>query len=137
MGFTVERRIRFADVDPAGIVFYPRYFEMINGTVEDWFDDGIGYGFDHMIRRDGIGVPLAHIDVDFTAPSELDDRLEFDLVVDEVGRSSIKLTITASSRGETRLVARPVLVWLDIAKHKPASIPSDIKARMLEFRETA
>lgn len=137
MAFEVTRRIRFADVDPAGIVFYPRYFEMINGTVEDWFDAGLGYGFDPMIRGDGIGVPLAHIEVDFIAPSQLDDTLTFALEVREVGRSSIKLTITARCEGQTRLVARPVLVWLDIAKHKPARIPDGIKSRMLDFKEAA
>ena len=31
-----EVLVRFAHCDPAGIVFYARYFEMINGVVEDW-----------------------------------------------------------------------------------------------------
>ena len=30
-----ERRIRFSDCDPAGIVFYPQYFVMFNGLVEE------------------------------------------------------------------------------------------------------
>jgi 4-hydroxybenzoyl-CoA thioesterase len=29
-----EVLVRFAHCDPAGIVFYARYFEMINGVVE-------------------------------------------------------------------------------------------------------
>ena len=31
-GFSHEQRVRFGHCDPAGIVFYPRYFEMINLT---------------------------------------------------------------------------------------------------------
>ena len=43
--FTVERRVRFADCDAAGIVFFPRYFEMLNGVVEDWFAGPLGASF--------------------------------------------------------------------------------------------
>ena len=35
--FTVDIPVRFQHTDPAGIVFYPRYFEMINQVIEDWF----------------------------------------------------------------------------------------------------
>ena len=137
MIFEKRHRIRFADCDPAGIVFYPRYFEMINGTVEDWFDDGLGYGFQQMIVEDGFGVPAAHIDVDFKAASKLDDWLVFALSVVDVRRSSIKLTMEARCDGETRLIANMVLVYINSAKHAPARLPDTIKAKMLEFTEIA
>ena len=35
--FQTQIEVRFADCDPAGIVFYPRYFEMFNGLVDVWF----------------------------------------------------------------------------------------------------
>ncbi|CPO21707.1 4-hydroxybenzoyl CoA thioesterase [Bordetella pertussis] len=34
--FVSEVEVRFRHCDPAGIVFYPRYFEMINDFVEEW-----------------------------------------------------------------------------------------------------
>jgi 4-hydroxybenzoyl-CoA thioesterase len=137
MDFRVTRRIRFADVDPAGIVFYPRYFEMINSVIEDWFDDGLDYGFDQMICKDGYGVPLAHIDVDFTAPSRLDETLVFRLSLRHVGRSSIKLTISATCDGENRLIAHPVLVFINSQKHAPARLPDPLKERMLTYKDAA
>lgn len=137
MNFEKRHRIRFADCDPAGIVFYPRYFEMINGTIEDWFDEGLGYGFQQMIVEDGFGVPTVHIDVDFKAASRLDDWLVFSLSVRDVGRASIKLTIEARSEGETRLVANTVLVFINSSRHAPARLPETLKSRMLEFREIA
>ena len=36
--FVSQVEVRFRHFDPAGIVFYPRYFEMINDFVEEWFD---------------------------------------------------------------------------------------------------
>lgn len=37
--FSRARLIRFSDSDPAGVVFYPQYFVMFNGLVEDWFNE--------------------------------------------------------------------------------------------------
>lgn len=137
MSFDITRRIRFADVDPAGIVFYPRYFEMVNAVIEDWFEQGVGYGFDAMILTGPHGVPLAHMDAEFKAPSRLDDTLVFSLVVRDLGRASIRLTLTARCGEEVRMVARPTLVFIDQTAHKPVSIPEALRARMLDYREAA
>jgi 4-hydroxybenzoyl-CoA thioesterase len=49
--------IRFSDCDPAGIVFYPQYFVMFNGLVEDWFDDGLQIGYERLVAQRRIGLP--------------------------------------------------------------------------------
>ena len=130
MSFSVTRRIRFADVDPAGIVFYPRYFEMINGTVEDWFDEGLDYGFDQMILQDGFGVPTATIQVDFKAPSRLDDLVELELQLVRLGRSSIGLQINIQCEGELRAVVQQTLVFIRMEGNKPVRIPDSLRARI-------
>ena len=135
MVYEFPQKILFKHCDPAGIVFYPRYFEMINACIEDWFETGLGYGFDAMIVKGHYAVPLAHIEVDFKAPSRLDDELAFKLVVNEVGRSSFKLTITATHETEVRMIARPVLVYIDAEKHAPERIPEILRAKMLTFLE--
>jgi 4-hydroxybenzoyl-CoA thioesterase len=33
--FETTRVLRFGDCDPAGIAYYPRYFDLLNGVVED------------------------------------------------------------------------------------------------------
>ena len=35
--FETTRVLRFGDCDPAGIAYYPRYFDLLNGVVEDWW----------------------------------------------------------------------------------------------------
>ena len=42
MTYTRHIRIEFNHCDPAGIVFYPRYFEMTNSVVENFFADVVG-----------------------------------------------------------------------------------------------
>ena len=34
--FVTERKIRFSHCDPAGIVYFVNFFDMVSGVVEDW-----------------------------------------------------------------------------------------------------
>ena len=43
--FTKQEKVRFQHVDYAGIVFYPRFLEMLNCLVEDWFEEALDRPF--------------------------------------------------------------------------------------------
>jgi 4-hydroxybenzoyl-CoA thioesterase len=111
MAFTHRVRVRFGDCDPAGIVFYPRYFEMLNGTVEAFFAEALDYSFARIHVEEGCGVPTAHLDVDFHAPSRLGEVLRFDLKVTRIGRTSVGFETAATCDGQPRLAVRQVVVW--------------------------
>ena len=100
MRFTADITVRFAHVDAAGIVFYPRYLEMMNETVERWFAEGLGVDFRelHLVRRHG--APTRRIAVEFTKPSRLGEKLTFTLHVAKVGRSSFDLAVDCACGGE-------------------------------------
>ena len=100
--------IEFCHCDPAGIVFYPRFAEMVNHMVENFFLDEVGHGFGPMMAA-GQGMPTVRIEIDFCKPARLGDRLEWTLVVEHLGRSSARFRIAA----EDRLEARSTVVWMD------------------------
>lgn len=108
MRFVMPQKVKFKHCDPAGIVFYPRYFEMINDCVEAFFDEALGVPFEE-VHQDG-GVPTAEISVRFTAPSRHGDRLELHLEPTRLGRSSLGLRVEALCGGESRFVATSTLV---------------------------
>ena len=41
--FIKKEKVRFQHVDYAGIVFYPRFLEMLNCLVEDYYGTGFIY----------------------------------------------------------------------------------------------
>ena len=43
--------IRFGDCDAAGIVFYPRYLDMFNSLVEDWFREKLDFSFTEIVTH--------------------------------------------------------------------------------------
>ncbi|HYD98496.1 MAG TPA: thioesterase family protein, partial [Alphaproteobacteria bacterium] len=130
--------VRFHHVDAAGIVFYPRYFEMINQVVEDWFGSALGLAFAEMHRRDHHGVPTARIDCEFLRPSRLGDALRFALRVERLGGSSCTLRIEASCDGEARLRANAVLVHVDLEPDiAPLPWPAPLRDAMRPYLPSA
>ena len=134
--FTVRRRVRFADCDAAGIVFFPRYFEMLNGVVEDWFAGPLGVSFRELHVERGASVPTAAVEATFTLPSRLEDKLEFSLSVTRLGGASCTLRHRIGCNGERRLEATQTIVHVG-SSLKPEPWPGEIRARIAPFVETA
>lgn len=134
--FSVERRVRFADCDAAGIVFFPRYFEMLNGVVEDWFAGPLGLSFAELHLRRHASVPTAAIEARFVAPSRLEDDLSFTLAVTRLGGASCTLRHRITSGEELRFEATQTIVHV-AASLKPEPWPEHLRSRIAPFLESA
>ena len=127
MAFVRQTLVRFAHVDAAGIVFYPRYFEMVNAAVEDLFATaGHDFATLHLLR--GKGVPTVHLSIDFIAPSRLGEPLDFRLQLARLGRSALTLDVEAQCAGAKRLAGTVTLVHIDLASERSEPWPPDLAA---------
>ena len=135
MSYTREIQIEFNHCDPAGIVFYPRYFEMTNSVVENFFADVVGRSFASMHRGAENGVPTVSLAAEFVAPSRLGDKVLFSLKIEKLGRSSVSLKIEGHMGAELRLRVALVLVWID--GMKSAAWPEAMRARLAAYMEDA
>ena len=126
--------VEFNHCDPAGIVFYPRYFEMTNSVVENFFADVLDYPFSRITLEEGRGVPTVRIDVDFRAPTRLGEKLWFTLSVTRVGGASLGLRIEAEGGGITRLTADLVLVWTS-PEGRAERWPDNLRQKLNDFME--
>ena len=129
MDFTFRQKVLFKHCDPAGIVFYPRYFEMLNDCVEAFFDE-IGAPFEDIHRR--AALPTARIEADFSAPSRHGDPLTFTLGLTRLGRSSAALDFAATSGGAPRLTANSVIVHTDMGG-KPQPWPEPLRRALIPY----
>ncbi|MDR0809311.1 MAG: acyl-CoA thioesterase [Gemmobacter sp.] len=126
-------QIEFNHCDPAGIVFYPRYFEMTNSVVENFFADVAGRSFARMHLEGKGGVPTVRLEANFLAPSRLGDKVIFGLELKRIGGSSLSLTITGWMGDQVRMTADLTLVWVDDMRAAPW--PEDMRRRMEDFME--
>lgn len=135
MTYTRLTAIEFNHCDPAGIVFYPRYFEMINSVIENFFADVLGASFAAIHVHGGHGVPTVRIEADFRHPSRLGEKVLFSLNIRSIGRSSVALRVIAGEPDDPRLTADMTLVWMNLSAGAEPW-PDDIRARMTAFMET-
>lgn len=132
--FHYQIKVHFADVDPAGIMFYPRIFEMVNETIEEWFSV-MGFSFSKIHMEDQVGVPLVKIEASFHKPSHLGEILDFKLRVGRIGGSSIELNINASGDGKERFEVKAVLAHMDLNTKKATAWPEDMKTELEKWQD--
>jgi 4-hydroxybenzoyl-CoA thioesterase len=117
--FEFHHRVLFQHCDPAGMVFYPRYFEMINACVETWFEQEVKVPFKQMHLQLGLSVPTVSTQTKFHSPSHLGDRLIFKMQVHKLGSSSLQLNISVSCDQQQRLTNETTLVLVEQKSGRP------------------
>ena len=133
--FYSDKLVRFSHCDPAGIVFYPQYFIMFNGLVEDWFNQGLCLNYAGYITGHKLGFPIVNLNCDFIAPSKIGEIITLGLRIEKLGRSSMAIAVDCSYKKETRLRARFVLVTMDLEAQRACPIPDDLRVPMQAFLE--
>lgn len=98
--------VRFGHCDPAGIVFYPRFFELVQEATEDFFREALDAPFDVLVGRDDVVMPAVSLEVRWGAPSRLADMLDIDVGVARLGAASVDFAYVVSCRGERRMAMR-------------------------------
>ena len=125
--FTARQPIRFEHCDTAGIVFFARYFTMMQGAVEAWFAAELGLDYADIIQRRRVGLGYVRAECDYVKPARLGDVLNLTLLVERVGRSSVGLAFHGHRDGAPALIGRLVLVTTDINEMASIPIPADIR----------
>lgn len=125
--YEMPQKVLFKHCDPAGIVFYPRYFEMMNDCVESWFADVLEWPFEDIHKT--AGVPTANIQTRFFAPSRHGEQLVLKLRVIKLGRSSLTYEMTATCNDELRFETEATLVHV-AASGRPDLWPAPIRTKI-------
>ena len=135
--FTKKEKIRFKHVDYAGIVFYPRFLEMLNDLVEDWFEEALDRPFSKIHETNGI--PTVDLKVQFKKAARLGEILTKDLWVIRLGGSSINCGFRFSDEhGITCLEGEVTLVNVEFIEGrdqiKSAPFNEEIKRKIEKYQ---
>jgi 4-hydroxybenzoyl-CoA thioesterase len=132
--FTRSVPIRFSHCDPAGIVYFPHYFDMFNGVIEDWYKDELKHDYAELLMSDRYAFPIVHIECDFKIPSLMGEVIELTLLVDRVGRSSLGIVIVCHRDGLERLRARMVTAMMSVETRQPVPLPQTLRGAIEAYR---
>jgi 4-hydroxybenzoyl-CoA thioesterase len=125
-------RVQWGDCDPAGIVFYPRYFEWFDAGTILLFEKATGLTKIKMLEKyNGAGLALIEAGAKFVIPSQYGDDIEITTSVKEFGRSSFSMQHRVTKAGTPALEGFEKRVWTardpnDKNRLRSAAIPAEV-----------
>ena len=133
--FVVTLPVRFADIDHAGIVYYPRYFNFFHLAFEEFWRARLGArAYVRLLDEDRVGFPTVRAECEFKGPLRFGDDAEVHMAVTRLGTTSITFAYTifraAEAARPAALVARGTVVTavVDLEKFVPIAPSAEIRA---------
>ncbi|MGH7449590.1 MAG: acyl-CoA thioesterase [Longimicrobiales bacterium] len=133
--FVVRERVRWSDVDAAGIVCYGMYLRFFELAESELFRM-VGLPVRTLSGIHGLWLVRRRIECDFLQPVCLDEELEISVHVAAIGSTSLELGFQVGRVGETVCTAsgRYVLVAVDRESLQPLPIPDPIRTALDPYR---
>ena len=138
MAFRSNLKIRFGDIDRAGIVYYPRFLHYFHVALEEFFPSELNIEYHEFIDKHRIGLPTVHLESDFSKPFSYGDEIEVEVSVQNFGRSSITFGYRVFKQGGTRphIVGHTVTVCINMDTFKKIEIPDWLRQRLEKCKES-
>ena len=136
MSYAVEFTVRFGEIDPAGVVYYPRFFNYFHKAFESWFDDALGVPYSVVIGEQNIGFPSVKVETEFRKPLRYGERVRVEIELVDIGKRSITVQYTAIRLPDGEISARAKIKTAVISNDtfKSIPIPDDWIKRFEAFR---
>jgi 4-hydroxybenzoyl-CoA thioesterase len=130
-------RIEWCDCDPAGIIFYPRYFEIFDTSTTVLIERALGMNMtDYLKAYDFAGHPLIETRARFRQPTRFGDEVAVETALVEWGQSSFKVEHRITKAGALAVEGFETRVWVTRDSADPKRVRSQpIPAEILTLFE--
>ncbi len=135
-GFSRLRRVRFQDVDAAGIIFYPRFLEYTHDLYVEFLEEH-GSPLPEALEQGTWAAPIRHAEADYFRPLRFGDTAQICLVRAHVEPSEITLgfTLVLPQRGEVAAVVQSVHTFVSLPDFVRANVPDNIATALQALSE--
>jgi YbgC/YbaW family acyl-CoA thioester hydrolase len=133
--FFITGKVRFGDVDAAGIAYFPRIHEYLHDAFEELWERHVGIRYADLILARRIGFPVVRSEVDFRHPLRFGDRPEVRITCFRLGRSSLGLRYLIRLDRAACVDARMITACVDIDTMHSIPIPEEFRVRLEAIRE--
>jgi 4-hydroxybenzoyl-CoA thioesterase len=133
-------RIEWGDCDPAGIIFYARYFDIFDVSTTMLMEFALGMKKSEYLKAyDFLGHPLVSTHGRFLRPTRYGDEVEIATAMVACGRSSFKVEHRLALAGTPMAEGYETRVWVvrdphDPRRMKAQPIPAEVVARLTQGR---
>ena len=125
-------RVRFADIDHGGVMYYPKILHYFHQALEDWYADVVGLPIPKMINVDRVGMPTVSCQVDYRRPFRFGDTMEVEIRVVRLGSGSVTYQFVGRHAGDERpsCQAEIMAACIDMDRFAARPFPEALKAAL-------
>jgi YbgC/YbaW family acyl-CoA thioester hydrolase len=136
MAFRTRQPVRHPDVDRAGIVYFPRFYDFFHRALEDFFDQEVRLAFWDLEERLSVALPVVRIETDFDRPLQHGDLVTVELETLALGAHSVSLAYRVFRPGadEPASSSRIVLCCVAIPGWEKTPLPAEVRAAFERHR---
>jgi len=138
MPFQAPIKVCFGDIDNAGIVYYPRFMHYFHLAMEEFFESELGIDYADVLHKRNVSLPTVHLQSDFFQRLRYGDRIDMEVRILNIGRTSITWGFTGYRAGDSReLVVKghKVTVCVKTDTFEKISVPQWLKKSLVAYQE--
>lgn len=130
----IERRVRFGDTDPYGVLYFAALLDYFKESVDECIRQmGDAPEKIYRNREERFGFPVVRVEADYLRPVRYDEQVILECSVDSVGGKSVTFAVTAHAGDE--IASRGTLTFAAISDEwLPIPLPQRI-ANLIRKKE--
>ena len=133
--FVHSRVVRFGECDPAGVVYYPVFFNWFHELMEAWFETSLGISYAQCIQK--VGFPAKETNAVFFRPVALGESVDLHMHLSQLSPRSFRMDIEVKSQEKTKAKGYVVCVCIGVSpdgfQFAPQEIPPDLYTKMQKY----
>lgn len=129
--FCFPFRVRYAETDAQGIVFFAHYLTYFDTAINEYLRD-LPHNYIEHVKQTGTDFHVVKVTVEFFAPSHFDDEIEVCVRTGRIGRSSLTFFIEIFPKNSDTTLVKGKVVWVntDQKTHKSVPLPEALVVKL-------
>ncbi len=120
-------RVRYAETDRMGVVYYANYLVWFEVGRTDWLRQG-GWSYSAMEREGGVQLPVIEAHCEYRQPARYDDEVDIDARATLLTPVRIRFDYTVTRAADSLLLAEGHTVHAAVdATGKPCRLPARVR----------
>lgn len=129
-------RVRWADLDPQGVVYNPRYFVFFGNAVTDYMA-GLDFPFPEGVSVVGADLMVVNTAATFRGSARMNDEVRVGARVGRIGRTSLRYVLGIWREDQLLVEGSIDYVCVGLQERAPRPVPQVFTDRILAFERVA
>lgn len=127
MRFVKEARVRFGHADPAGIAYYPRFFEWFHDAFEAMFEAMFQRSYAEVLAESQCGFPAVQAACEWRRPARFGDLVQIEVFISRLTERSATFEYRVKKDGALLATASVKVAGMHLTQHRPMAFPPHIR----------